>query len=99
MLQNDFLDAKIGVDTAENEPSKACSIWFYFGFIWSSESFQRSLELGALELVDRLLLLSERLHFFLAKRMPSKKLMPQKSSVLSCDFNDALKSFNVTKAL
>ena len=26
MLQNEYLDAKIGVDTAENEPSKVCPI-------------------------------------------------------------------------
>ena len=31
MLKNDYLDAKIGVDTEENEPSKV--LWFYLIFI------------------------------------------------------------------
>ena len=26
MLQNDYLEAKIGVDTAENEPRKECCV-------------------------------------------------------------------------
>ena len=35
MLQNKYLDAKIGVDAAENEPSKIASIQFYIGSVWS----------------------------------------------------------------
>ena len=30
MLQNEYLDAKIGVDTAENEPSKVCLYFALF---------------------------------------------------------------------
>ena len=34
------MDAKIGVDTAENEPSKVCFIWRYFSSIWFSNGAQ-----------------------------------------------------------
>ena len=46
-LQNDALDAKIGVDTAENEPSK---VWWYGRKIW--EKF--GIELCNLGLRERL---------------------------------------------
>ena len=39
MLQNDYLLAKIGVDTAENEPSKfelpACLAPYAFNYVWA----------------------------------------------------------------
>ena len=38
MLQNEYLDAKIGVATAENEPSKVCLSCLYFVSIWSTNS-------------------------------------------------------------
>ena len=48
MLKNAYLDAKIGVDTAENEPSKVLLIFFNFhppqGFIFHGRTAADSLK-------------------------------------------------------
>ena len=39
MLNNEYLLAKIGVDTAENEPSKVCSFGWKIGVRFGIELF------------------------------------------------------------
>jgi hypothetical protein len=50
MLQNEYLDAKIGVDTAENEPSKVCLYvsLLRFYLVLSDEAAQLTAKLAAL---------------------------------------------------